>query len=58
MSEKKEVWKIPVRAERVLKVVFEEPLDMDDALEAYSLGDFVDILDEETTSEEVHDWAE
>ena len=55
---KKDCWKIPVRREVLLKVYFEEPLTMDEALEAFSQEQYNDIMDEDVTDEEVLDWAE
>ena len=56
--EVKSVWIIPSRATVRSKVVFSKDVDMDEALELFSQGEYEDILDEDVEYDEVLDWAE
>lgn len=60
MSEeiKKDVWVIPVRQRSNLTVVFEEALTETEALAAFKVGEYEDVLDTEVEEEEALDWAE
>lgn len=52
-EEKKDFWLITVQHETLYKVVFEEPLTMTEAMNAFDAGDFYDIIDEEVVSDEL-----
>ena len=51
-EEKKDFWIITVSTEVIQKVVFDKPLTMSEACEAYLDGDYDDIIDEEFVGEE------
>ena len=46
-SEKKECWLFDVRRNSTLKVVFSEPLTYDEAIEAFMIEEYEDVIDEE-----------
>lgn len=46
-EERKDFWLVTVQQEVIQKVVFNEPLTLSEAIEAYNDGDYYDILDEE-----------
>jgi hypothetical protein len=52
-SEKKISWTIPVRRDVLLKVVFDEPVSAEEAIEMFQDGAEGDVLDEDIMSEEV-----
>lgn len=51
-EERKDFWLVTVQQEVIQKVVFNEPLTLSEAIEAYNDGNYYDILDEEVVGEE------
>lgn len=51
-EERKDFWIVTVQQEVIQKVVFNEPLTLSEAVEAYNSGDYYDILDEEVIGDE------
>ena len=58
MTEKKDMWVINARRTVACKVVFEEEVDADEALELFHNGLYEDIIDEDILDEEGLDTAE
>ena len=52
MSEKKDFWMIDVTKEVSMKVVFDEPVTADEALELFNNEEYADILDEDVMYQE------
>lgn len=55
MNEKKDFWMIVVNKTAIQKVVFDEPVTADEAIQLYDNGEYADILDEDELFIEVVD---